>query len=103
MTRTLIVLGVVLVLGVPAATAQTLSSSGGTARCCQSDKGPEPVAYSGRWLDGMFTRDACVSKKYGFWDADTPNEARTVCARRKDCPPPCPPDPVPPPPEDGHH
>jgi hypothetical protein len=96
MTRTLIVLGVVLVLGVPAA-AQTLSS-GPTARCCQSDKGPEPVAYSGRWLDGMYTRDKCVSVKYGFWDADTPNDAKKVCAIQSRVPE----DPVPPPPEDGH-
>lgn len=95
MTRTLIVLGVALMLGTPAS-AQTFQSAQ-TARCCQSDKGPEAVAYSGRWLDGMYTREKCVSVKYGFWDADTPNDAKKVCAMRAKAPPE---DPVPPPPEE---
>jgi len=67
-----------------------------TARCCQSDKGPDPVAYTGNWLDGLYTRDKCVSVRYGFWAGDTPNEAKKVCAIRSRAPE----DPVPPPEEE---
>ena len=76
--------------------AQTITDSATEARCCQSDKGPDPVAYSGRWLDGLYTRDKCVAVKYGFWAGDEPNEAKKVCALRTRAPE----DPVPPPPED---
>jgi hypothetical protein len=98
MTRSLLLLSTALLLCAPSASAQTLVS-GATARCCQSDKGPEPVAYSGRWLDGMYTRDKCVSVKYGFWDGDDPNEAKKVCAIRDTR---VPEDPVPPPTEETH-
>ncbi|MGQ0740718.1 MAG: hypothetical protein ACT4OG_00255 [Alphaproteobacteria bacterium] len=94
----LVLLGAAVLLAAPAASAQTLSSAD-TARCCQSDKGPDPVAYSGRWLDGMYTRDKCLSVKYGFWDGDEPNEAKKVCAIRDTK---VPEDPFPPPPEDTH-
>lgn len=81
----------------PQAGAQTLSGAA-QARCCQSDKGPDPVPYTGRWLDGLYTRDRCVALKYGFWAGDTPNEAKKVCATQTRVPPE---DPVPPPEE--HH
>jgi hypothetical protein len=72
-----------------------------TARCCQSDRGPDPVPYTGNWLNQQMTRDRCVAVRYGFWDGDTPNVARQVCALREEEPPTIPGDPVPPPGDGG--
>lgn len=77
-----------------AAAADPTTVTGEKKRCCLSEKGPEPVPYTGKWLDGLYTRAECVAKKYGFWDGDTPNVAKKVCALRSTRPPPE--DPVPP-------
>jgi hypothetical protein len=79
--------------------AQTQLGNG--ARCCLSDRGPEAVAFSGRWV-GIMARDRCVSQRYGFWDGDpTPNDAQRVCAIQERNPPEIPLDPVPPPGDGG--
>jgi hypothetical protein len=95
--RSLLLMTCALALALPAA-ADTMSSVGEKKKCCVSDKGPEPVPYTGKWLDGLFTREECVAKKYGYWAGDEPNMAKKVCAIRESKPPPE--DPVPPPPED---
>lgn len=69
-----------------------------TDRCCRSEKGPEPVFYTGAWENAPMTRKACVALKYGFWDGDTPNVAKKVCALKPKKPDPV--DPVPPPHEE---
>lgn len=89
------------IAGIAAADTPTMSSTSAKQKCCLSDKGPEPVPYTGKWLEGLFTRDECVAKKYGYWNGDEPNVAKKVCAKRPpDWPPNPPVDPVPPPPDD---
>lgn len=80
--------------GAAAADPTTPTVTGVQKRCCLSDKGPAPVPYTGKWLDGLYTREKCVAQKYGFWAGDNPNVAKQVCALRSTRPPPE--DPVPP-------
>lgn len=71
-----LVLCALAMAGTAAADPTTTTVTGEKERCCRSDKGPEPVPYTGKWLDGLYTREECVAKKYGFWAGDTPNADR---------------------------
>ena len=71
-----------------ASAQDTITQSGPQLRCCHSKFGPEPVPNTGKWLPGTFMRAKCLAgEPYRFWDGDTPNLARKVCARKPSTPP----------------